>query len=58
MPGDVAMHEPDARIVCAERNDEVAASREQGDVATRRVVPIQGRVDDLVVVCSLGENTT
>jgi len=38
---DVAVHQPGARVVGAEGDDQEAVAREEGDVAPRRVVELQ-----------------
>ena len=38
MPGNVAMHQPGARVVGAEGNDEISASGQQCHVSARWVV--------------------
>jgi len=43
MPGDMAVQEPDARVIRLEGDDKVSGSRQHGDVAARRVGP--SRVD-------------
>lgn len=37
MPRNMAMHDPETRVVSRESDEEVAASGESGSVATRRV---------------------
>lgn len=50
VPRNVAVQEPDARVVAAESDSEPAAGGEEGDVAPRRVVVVEGqRVGQLVV---------
>lgn len=38
MPRNVAMHQPDARVVGFEGNDKIALGRKQGDVTAQRIV--------------------
>ena len=50
VPGDVAVHQPGARVVGLEAEDEPAAGRQHGNVTTDRVVAVQvsrvrGRVE-------------
>ena len=44
MPGDVAVHEPHARIVRFEGDDQEAARGEEGHVPARGVVVLEGEV--------------
>lgn len=55
VPRDVAMHEPDARVVRLERDDEVAACGQQGHVASRRVVALEHRRLLVVWLLRLGQ---
>ena len=43
MPGDVAVHEPRARVIGFEGDVEEADCGEEGDVAARGVDEVQGR---------------
>ena len=51
LPGNVAMHEPGARIVDLEGNEQETRHRQQGDIAPWRIVKVQlvlGRVISVV----------
>jgi hypothetical protein len=52
MPGDVAVHQPGARVVELEGEGEVAVARQGGDVAARRVDVVEGAV--CAVECGRG----
>jgi len=43
VPSDVAMHQPGARVVSDEGNDQVAGAGQHGDVAAGRVAEVQWR---------------
>lgn len=42
MPSDMAVHQPRARVVRLEGNDQVPVCWQQGDIATGRVVGLEG----------------
>ena len=52
MPRDVAVHEPGARVVGTERDDQIASRGQQGHVSSRWVIRLQ--VDQTVPIPTAG----